>query len=85
VVVPSKDFKFKLNRFSSSYTAEVIAMNNAMDIAISEKWDSINVCSDSLSALTKLKTTLLSVFPFVRSDLSPFDGPFVEGYQIVRQ
>jgi len=72
VMIPSlgKDFKFKLNGLSSSYTAEVIAMNNAMDI-VSEKWDSINVCFDSLSALTKLKTSLLSVFPFVKSYLDP--------------
>jgi len=77
VVIPSlgKEFKFKLNSLSSFYRrlpiAEVITMNSAMDIVLSEKLNSINICSDLLSALTKLKTSLLSVFPFVRSDLDP--------------
>jgi len=73
VVIPclGKDYKYKLNELSSFYTAEIIDINNAMDIATFEKWDYINVCSDSLSALTKLKLVLSSVFPFVRLDLSP--------------
>jgi len=73
LVIPclDKDYKYKLNILSSSYTTEIIAMNNALEIAMSEKWVSINICSDSLSTLTKLKFVLSSVFPIVCSDLSP--------------
>jgi len=73
IVIPclGKTYMFKLNRLSSSYTSELMAMINAMDIALSECWTSINVCSDSLSALTKLESVLSSFFPFVRSDLEP--------------
>jgi len=72
VVIPclSKSYKFKLNRLSSSYTSELIAMISAMDIVLSERWTSIND-SDSLSALTKLKSILSSLFPFAKTDLGP--------------
>jgi len=64
-VIPclGKTYMFKLNRLSSSYTSELIVMINAMDIALSECWTSINICFDSLSALTKLESVLSSFFP----------------------
>jgi len=46
-------------------------MIKTIDITSSEGWISINVCSDSLSALTKLKSVLSSLFLFTRIDLEP--------------
>jgi|GEM_PF-4450009 len=66
-----KSYQFKLSRFSSSYTSELIGMIKAMDIALSECWTSINICSDSLSASTKLESVLSSLYPFARTDLGP--------------
>jgi len=45
IVAPclDKTYKFKLNRLSSSHTAELIVMSNAMDIALAEDWSWINV------------------------------------------
>jgi len=60
-----KSYKFKLNRLSRSYTPELIAM----DITLFEYWTSINICSVSLSALTKLQLVLSSLLPFARTDL----------------
>jgi len=71
VVVPcfGRSHLFKLNRSSSSYTAELLAMIKAMDITLSEHWTSINICSDSLSALSGLESALSSLSPFARTDL----------------
>jgi len=73
VVIPclGKSYLFKLNRSSSSYTSELIAMIKAMDTTLSERWTSINICFDSLSALSELESTLSSLFPFARTDLGP--------------
>jgi len=73
VVAPSRGlmYQFKLNNSTSSYSAELIAIQKAIDITKSENWSSINVCSDSLSALTRLESVLLSLTPFARTDLSP--------------
>jgi len=73
VVVPCLKMKFmyRLNDFSNSYTVEAIAILKTMDLALAEKWTSINVCSDSLSLLMKLKTGLSSIFLFVNSNLNP--------------
>jgi len=58
-------------KLTSSFTAEVIAIIKAMDCAMTEGWTSINICSDSLSVLTKLNLGLSSVFLFAKTDLSP--------------
>jgi len=46
-------------------------MIKAMDTTLSECWISINICSDSLSALSGLESTLSSLSPFARTDLRP--------------
>jgi len=80
VIIPSLkvNYMYKLNNFSSSYTAEAIAILQALDewngyhfsnLAMNEKWISINICSDSLSLLVKLKTDLSSVFLLLRQTL----------------
>jgi len=73
IVVPSLkiDYKYKLNENTSSYTAKAIAITKALDQAIREGWSYINICTDSLSVLTKIKSDLLRLFPFIRSNLSP--------------
>jgi len=52
-VVPCLKVKFmyKLNKFSSSYTAETMAILKALGLALTEKWISINICSDSLRVI----------------------------------
>jgi len=45
-------------------------MLNVMGLALAEKWTSINIYSDSLSLLMKLKADLSSIFPFVNSNLN---------------
>jgi len=48
IVIPclQKEFKYKLNDNSNSYTAETIAIVKAMDLTLIEA--SINICTDSL-------------------------------------
>jgi len=62
---------YRLNSLSSSYTTEAIAILKAVSLVLllAEKWTSINICSDSLSLLMKLKADLSSIFPFVKSNL----------------
>jgi len=73
VVIPSLkvNYMYKFNKFSSSYTAEAMTILKALDLAMNEKWISINICSDSLSLLLELKTDLYSIFPFIKSNLNP--------------
>jgi len=58
VIIPSlqKEVMYKLNNNSCSYMAESIAIIKAMDLSLDEGWASINICSDSLSVLTKIKS-----------------------------
>jgi len=67
VIIPSfkANYMFNLNNFSSSYTAEAMAILQALDLAMNEKWTSINICSDPLSLLKKLD--LSRVFPFIKT------------------
>jgi len=72
-VIPNFKVKYmyRFNRFSSSYTAEAVAILKALGLALNEQWTSINICSDSLSLLTKIKSDLSFIFPFIKSDLNP--------------
>jgi len=72
VIVPCFGMKFgyKLNDFSSSYTAEAVAVLEVVSLALIEQWTSINICSDSLSLLLKLRNDLSSIFPFIKSNLN---------------
>jgi len=70
VVCFEMKFMYRLNKFSSSYTAEAVAILKALDLALIEKWTSINICSDSLSLLLKLKTDLSSIFPLSNLNLT---------------
>jgi len=65
VFVPKCDstLMFRLNGLTSSYMAEVIAIDKAVDKCISDKWPEINVCSDSLSFLQTLYYASISLFP----------------------
>jgi len=72
VVVPCFKMKFmyRLNRFSNSYIAEALAILKALGLALTKQWSSINICSDFLNLLLKLKTDLSSIFPFIKSNLN---------------
>jgi len=51
--MPKRDtiLKFSLNDMTSSYMAEVLAIDRVVDICSSGSWPVINICSDSLSFL----------------------------------
>jgi len=65
VFVPKRDFilMFRLNKLTSSYMAEVIAIDKVVDKYISDRWPEINICSDSLSFLQTLYYASISLFP----------------------
>ncbi|XP_036142787.1 uncharacterized protein LOC118645566 [Monomorium pharaonis] len=44
-------FKYKLNSYTSSFSAESIATKKAIDLATVNEWRHINICSDSQSNL----------------------------------
>jgi len=73
MVIPDRGLQkgFKLNNLSSSFTAEAFAIIESLDYAMLGSCSSINICSDSLSVLTKLNSGLDTIFPFNRTDLSP--------------
>jgi len=66
VFVPKRDFilMFRLNKLTSSYMAEVIAIDKVVDKYISDRWPEINICSDSLNFLQTLYYASISLFPF---------------------
>jgi len=55
-------YKFSVNELTSSYMAEVLAIDRVMDIHNSGVWPEINICSDSLTDLTDLFTDVKPFF-----------------------
>ena len=49
------------SKFMSIFTAECIAINDALNIALLHLNRSVNICSDSLSALLSLKKPQISI------------------------
>jgi len=58
-----KSFSFKLNPLTSSFMAEVLAIDKVCHLIDSYSWQRVNICSDSLSVLTALKNAELAFFP----------------------
>jgi len=58
-----KSFSYKLNPLTSSFMAEVWAIDKVCHLIDSHSWQYINVCSDFLSVLTALKFAELEFFP----------------------
>jgi len=48
---------------TNSFSAEVLAINKALQLIDTYGWDRVNICSDSLSVLQALKFTEQSFFP----------------------
>jgi len=71
------NFDYTDNHLSSSFTAEAIVILKVMEKTVSERWTAINICSDSMSVLMKLKSDLSFIFPFVKSNLSPIMAEFL--------
>ncbi|XP_071581060.1 uncharacterized protein [Temnothorax nylanderi] len=67
--IPQQDItlRFKLNKFTSSFSAEALAIITALDLTLSKFWDYVNICTDSLSVLQ----TIANVKPFSNGKLSP--------------
>jgi hypothetical protein len=51
---------FKLNNKSSIYTAEYLALLKGAQLALAINHTKVDICSDSLSALTNLKSKILT-------------------------
>jgi len=86
IIIPSlkKELKYKLNDNTSSHTAESTAIIKALDHAIIEGWSFINICTNSLSVLTKVKSDLFRMFPFTRSNLFPTMSELLLGINKLR-
>jgi len=56
-------YKFSVNEMTSSYMAEVLAIDRVVDICSSGVWPVINICSDSLSFLQTLNCSSTSLVP----------------------
>jgi len=65
ILIPNikKSFSFKLNPMTNSFTAEVLAIDKALQLIDSFGWNLVNICSDSLSVLQALKFAEQSFFP----------------------
>jgi len=65
VLIPfmDKSFSFKLNSMTNSFTAEVLAIDKALQLTDTYGWSRVNICSDSLSVLQALKFAEQSFFP----------------------
>jgi len=59
----NKAFAYKLNSLTSSFMAEVIAIDKALKLLDSYSWTKVNICSDSQSVLWTLKNAEMSFFP----------------------
>jgi len=57
IVVPELDMglTFRLNPLSSSFSAETFAIDKAIELIMFNKWKSVTICTDSLSALTLIR------------------------------
>jgi len=68
-IVPSLDLthKLKLNKMTSSYMAEVFAIDRALDLCRDGYLPKINICTDSLSFLDSLENSSVLLFPVALS------------------
>jgi len=65
-----KSWLFKLNPFTSSFTAEALAIDKSLKLVNAYSWSHVNICSDSLSVLQALKNSELSLFPKASNKLN---------------
>jgi len=59
----NKAFTYKLNPLTSSFMAEVLAIDRVFMLLDSYSWNKVNICSDSQSILLALKNAEMSFFP----------------------
>jgi len=65
IYVPNinKSFLFKLNPITSSFSAEALAIDKALEMVKTYSWLRVNICSDSLSVLQAIKNSEFELFP----------------------
>jgi len=65
IYIPKQEiiYKFSVNEMTSSYMAEILAIDRVVDIRSSDVWPVINICPDSLSFLQTLNCSSTSLVP----------------------
>ncbi|XP_077276971.1 uncharacterized protein LOC143905419 [Temnothorax americanus] len=59
--------RIKLNRYTSSFSAEALAIIAAVDLTLVNSWEHVNICTDSWSVLQ----SIANIKPFSNGKLSP--------------
>ncbi|XP_028049880.1 uncharacterized protein LOC105833161 isoform X2 [Monomorium pharaonis] len=59
IFVPHQDYsyKYRLNQYSSSFSAKSIAISRALEIVLENDWKELNICFDSKSNLEVIKSS----------------------------